>query len=373
MTEKPRILFILHLPPPVHGASMVGKYIHDSEKVKGVFDCRFVNLTTASSLEDIGKVRWEKFLQFLSLLKDIRKEVKEMHPDLVYMTPNASGGAFYKDFMVVQLLKGMGCRVLMHYHNKGVATRQDRWLDNLLYRRFFKNTKVMLLAESLYEDVRKYVDRKDVYICPNGIPAGTEGERRTREGKPEDSVPHLLFLSNLIVSKGVLTLLDALAILRERGCQFICDFVGGETQEMNADGFQEEVEIRGLQRCTIYHGRKYGMEKEAFLNDADIFVFPTYYEKECFPIVLLEAMQHGLPCVSTNEGGIPDIIDKGVTGVIVEKRNAKQLADKLELLLNSPALRKQMGENGYRKYKEHFTLAAFEEQFVVVLKEIIFL
>ena len=357
MTEKPRVLFVLHLPPPVHGASMVGKYIHDSEKVREAFDCRFVNLTTASSLEDIGKVRWKKFLQFLSLVKGIRKEVKEMHPDQVYMTPNASGGAFYKDFMVVQLLKGMGCRVLMHYHNKGVAT--------------FKNTKVMLLANSLYEDVRKYVDRKDVYICPNGIPAGTEGERRIREENPEESVPHLLFLSNLIVSKGVLTLLDALAILRERGCQFICDFVGGETQEMNADGFQEEVEIRGLQRYAIYHGRKYGMEKEAFLNDADIFVFPTYYEKECFPIVLLEAMQHGLPCVSTNEGGIPDIIDEGVTGVIVEKRNAKQLADKLELLLNSPALRKQMGENGYRKYKKHFTLAAFEEQFVGVLKDII--
>lgn len=369
MTEKPRVLFILHLPPPVHGASMVGKYIHDSEKVKEAFDGRFVNLTTASSLEDIGKVRWKKFLQFLSLLKDIRKEVKEMHPDLVYMTPNASGGAFYKDFMVVQLLKGMGCRVLMHYHNKGVATRQDRWLDNLLYRRFFKNTKVMLLANSLYEDVRKYVDRKDVYICPNGIPAGTEGER-TQEEEPEKQVPHLLFLSNLIVSKGVLTLMDALAILRERGCQFICDFVGGETQEMNADGFQEEVEIRGLQRCTIYYGRKYGMEKEAFLNDAAIFVFPTYYEKECFPIVLLEAMQHGLPCVSTNEGGIPGIIDEGITGFITERNDANQLADKLEILLKDPVLRQQMGEEGRRKYEREFTMEVFEERFVEVLKAV---
>lgn len=47
-------------------------------------------------------------------------------------------------------------------------------------------------------------------------------------------------------------------------------------------------------------------------------MFPTYYHNECFPLVLLEAMQHGLPCISTNEGAISDIVDDGVTGYIVE-------------------------------------------------------
>lgn len=367
---KPRILFILHLPPPVHGASMVGKYIHDSEKVKEAFDCRFVNLTAASSLEDIGKLRWKKFLQFLSLLKDIRKEVKEMHPDLVYMTPNASGWAFYKDCIVVQMLKGLGCKVLLHYHNKGIRTRQDRWVDDRLYRRFFKDVKVMLLAESLCQDVKKYVDRRNVYICPNGIPVGRDNVCVKREHLSNE-VPHLLFLSNLIISKGVLVLLDALAILRERGCLFVCDFVGGETGEMNADGFEEETKKRDLQGFAIYHGRKYGEEKEAFFNSADLFVFPTYYDKECFPIVLLEAMAHGLPCVSTNEGGIPDIIDEGVTGVMAERGDARHLADKLEFLLKDPALRERMGRNGYETFRENFTMAVFEERFVGILKDII--
>lgn len=50
------ILFIMHMPPPVHGAAMVGKYIHDSRVIKEAFDCHYINLTTARDLADIGRV-----------------------------------------------------------------------------------------------------------------------------------------------------------------------------------------------------------------------------------------------------------------------------------------------------------------------------
>ena len=50
--EKTKILFILHMPPPVHGAAMVGQYIHDSQLINAEFDCRYINFTTAQSLED---------------------------------------------------------------------------------------------------------------------------------------------------------------------------------------------------------------------------------------------------------------------------------------------------------------------------------
>lgn len=73
---KPTILLILHMPPPVHGASMMGKYIHDSQVVNEAFDCHYINLTTAKNLADIGKVGVRKLIQFIQLLYQIRKEVK---------------------------------------------------------------------------------------------------------------------------------------------------------------------------------------------------------------------------------------------------------------------------------------------------------
>ena len=156
---KSKILFILHLPPPVHGAAMMGKYIYDSKLINEEFDCKYINLTTAKSLQDIGKGGIRKLWKFVCLLGKIVKAVIGFKPQLVYVTPNACGGAFYKDFVVVQLLKMMGRKVIVHYHNKGVATRQNRWLDDKLYRRFFKGIKVILLAEALYKDVEKYVSR----------------------------------------------------------------------------------------------------------------------------------------------------------------------------------------------------------------------
>ena len=167
---KAKILFIMHMPPPVHGAAMVGQYIHDSKLINKEFDCHYINLTTAKNLQDIGKVGLRKLLDFFHLLRRIRKELKTVKPRMVYVTPNACGGAFYKDFVVVQMIKSMGYSVIVHYHNKGVATRQNRVLDNWLYRHFFKGIKMILLSECLYDDVKKYVRREDVFICPNGIP-----------------------------------------------------------------------------------------------------------------------------------------------------------------------------------------------------------
>lgn len=364
---KPIILFILHLPPPVHGAAMVGKYIHDSRVINEAFDCHYINLTTARDLTDIGKVGVRKLREFLALLKHIRNEVRRLNPKLVYVTPNACGGAFYKDFIVVQMLKRMGCQVVVHYHNKGVAKRKDRLFDNFLYKRFFRHLKVILLAEALYSDVKKYVKREDVYICPNGIPETLLTEPVAER---HNEIPHLLFLSNLLESKGVLVLLDACKILKEKGYRFICDFVGGETAEIDALRFVREVEIRNLTGFVMYHGRKYGEEKAIFWQNADIFVFPTYYYNECFPLVLLEAMQQGIACISTNEGGIPDIIEDGKTGFLVDKQNPEQVADRIEQLINYPDRMTQLGKEGKKKFEEYFTSRAFEDKMKYILEEL---
>lgn len=353
----------MHMPPPVHGAAMVGQYIHDSKLINDKFDCQYINLTTAKNLQDIGKVGMRKLFDFFILLKKIRKILKEFHPDLVYVTPNACGGAFYKDFVVVKMIKSMGYKVVVHYHNKGVATCQGKWLDDKLYRMFFKNIKVILLAEILYKDVEKYVKREDVLICPNGIPESLDYEPKAER---HNKVPHLLFLSNLIVSKGVWVLLDALEILKTKGYSFVCDFVGGETDDIDTNKFKEEVEKRGLDQLVIYDGKKYGADKEVFFSNADVFVFPTFYHNECFPLVLLEAMQHHLPCISTNEGGIPEIIDDGETGFMVGKQDCAALADKMEYLFVHPDERMEMGEKGYRKFSEEFTLVKFEHRMVEI-------
>lgn len=68
---KPKILFIMHMPPPVHGAAMMGKYIHDSKIINEAFNCHYFNLTLARNLEDIGKGGIRKLYDYITQLKDI--------------------------------------------------------------------------------------------------------------------------------------------------------------------------------------------------------------------------------------------------------------------------------------------------------------
>lgn len=365
---KNKILFILHMPPPIHGAAMVGQYIHDSKLINSEFDCHYINFATALGLEDIGKFKFKKIFVFLHLLSRLRRLVKELQPNYVYITPNAKNGPFYKDFVIVMMLKLKGCKVVAHYHNKGVSTRQNKTFDNFLYKRFFKGLKIILLSETLYPDVQKYVRREDVYTCPNGIPESNEKSIVINE--KSSAIPHVLFLSNLQKEKGVLVLLDALKILKEKGCSLISDFVGGETAQINNERFDVEVLKRDLPDVVCYYGKKYGKDKDAFWEKANVFVFPTFYHNECFPLVLLEAMQHGLPIVTTDEGGIPDVVKDGENGLICKKNNPEDLAEKLMTLLDNEPLRLKMGQDGYKKYQEKFTLEIFERRFSDILHKI---
>ena len=123
-----------------------------------------------------------------------------------------------------------------------------------------------------------------------------------------------------------------------------------------------------LESSVTYLGVRYGIEKEAVFEQADIFAMPSFYHNECFPLVLLEAMQYSLPIVSTFEGGIPDVVEDGITGFLVPQRNAQILSEKLEILVNDALLRINMGCAGRAKYEKEFTSETFENSLTNILK-----
>lgn len=363
---KKKILFILHIPPPVHGSSVIGMQIKNSNKINDEFDCLYVNLGTSVSIDEIGKRGFVKVFRFASIWFNVLRQLIIFRPRLCYFAITAKGSAFYKDASIVFLMKIFGVKLVYHFHNKGVSTRQDKWIDNLLYRFVFNNNDVILLSRHLYPDIHKYVPKERVYYCPNGIP-DLEGNNVVSLKNDDSRTVEILFLSNLIESKGVFVLLEACAILLKNQVSFHCTFVGG-IGDVNEEQFKEKVQKLHLYNNVAYLGKKYGNEKKSEFEKADIFVFPTYFET--FGIVNLEAMQFSLPIVSTFEGGIPDVVEDGVTGFLVPQKDATALADKLEILIINPEIRKQMGAAGREKYEKEFTLDTFENTLTKILNAV---
>jgi glycosyltransferase involved in cell wall biosynthesis len=283
---------------------------------------------------------------------------------LVYLAITAKGMAFYKDALIALIIKLFGFKIVYHFHNKGVKTRQNYFVDNLLYRLVFKNVEIILLSKFLFYDVQKYISPRHVHYCPNGIPYVSNNISKSNE---KDKT-QLLFVSNLIVSKGVFQLLEACQILKRRGLLFHCDFVG-EIGDVSKNKFASKVKELGLNEFIKYLGPKYGIEKNNIYTDADIFVLPTHFET--FGIVILEAMMHKLPVISTFEGAIPEIVKNGITGFLVHPNNVIELADKLEELIKNPMLRQKMGREGQNRFMKKFTIDNFENNLSMILKEII--
>jgi glycosyltransferase involved in cell wall biosynthesis len=360
---------VVPLPPPVHGSNLVNQFITENELFKEKYELKVFPLHYASSNEDIGKRPLIKMLKGIKYY--IRFFLLDFRPDIIYFMPAVLGLPFYRDFVFSIMLKMRARKLILHLHVKGIKAESRNILQRIMYRYFFKGTFIIHLSRSLLGDLEDFIEyASKTFVLPNGLDVGPgSGVHKSRERGQE--CVNLLFLSNLLQDKGPLLLLDAVGILKDCDVNFMLHIVGDTSPEISRVGLEAEIAARGLDENVLFHGPKYGHEKNNILAQADIFVFPTRYKRECFPLVLLEAMAYGLPIVSTNEGGISEIVDDNVTGFIVEERTPVSLADKLELLIKSPEKRMQMGRRARRKYRENYTLERFNSSFVEIVDAVV--
>jgi len=209
------------------------------------------------------------------------------------------------------------------------------------------------LSERLRRDVEAFVPPERLHVLPNGIPLAPCNCRSKRE----NGTVRVLFLSNMVETKGPLVLLAALSRLKEE-FTFRIIFTGDWFPPLTREFFEERVRELGLVNRVDFVGPVTGDRKRELLEWADIMALPTF--RDAFPIVLLEAMAAGLAIVSTTEGGIPDMISNNVSGLLVPPRDVEKLTDALGTLMRDPELRIRLGEEARSKVERRFTLQRFE-------------
>jgi glycosyltransferase involved in cell wall biosynthesis len=364
---KEKLLLLVSLPPPTHGSNVVNQYVVDNALLREKYDVRVFPLRYASSIADIGRLRFRKVASFLRFIVGLLFFLRDFRPRYAYFVPAVTGLSFYRDCLFALILKTLKIRIIFHLHGRGINRQIRNPLIKKIYVWFFRNEHIIQLSPLLFKDIEEIVQAKQVSFLPNGIEAGaTLSQRQHRLDRQRI---RQLFLSNLVVTKGPLVLLEACKILMDRGYDFETIYVGNATQELSSQELQRRITAYGLEGRVRYLGPKYGKEKEEILLASDVFVFPTYYPLECFPLTLLEAMAYALPIVATSLGAIPEIIDHGRTGFILQGPDSGQLADKLQYFIEDRERCARMGSAGRRKFEENYRLDSFHANFLHLMSK----
>jgi glycosyltransferase involved in cell wall biosynthesis len=165
-----------------------------------------------------------------------------------------------------------------------------------------------------------------------------------------------LFLGNLGVRKGVLDLVEASRQLLGKGEDFRVKIAGNETEGGEVERLLRTVQQNGLSSHIEYLGVISGPDKDDAMRSADVIVLPSHAEG--LPMALLEGMAYGLAVLSTNVGGIPELVSEGRDGLLVDPGDIDALAKAMHRLTADKVLAERMGRAARQKIVEKYSMSA---------------
>lgn len=244
--------------------------------------------------------------------------------------------------------------VVAHEHTWSFEGRPvRRFLDRELVGRF-ADAFVAVAAEDRRKMIEvEGVDAETIRLVPNGIPdlAGGDGGAVRRELGIEPGAPVIGVVCELRAQKALQVLFEAAARLREE-LPALRVLVAGDGPER--ERLEAEVRRLGLEQTVLLLGIR--RDVPALLDALDVAVLSSDYEGS--PLSVLEYMAAGKPIVSTRVGGVPELVEDGRQGMLVEPRDPRAFAEAVARLLRDPAEAKRLGEAARERQRREFSLDA---------------
>lgn len=300
----------------------------------------------------------------LQVALDLRRE----RPDVIHIANFPQFASLLRPFCP-------GARIVLHMHCEWL-TQLDA---SLLARHLRACDAVSACSSYLVEGIRRRFPghAAKCHVLPNGVDLGffTPGDGTEREG----AEPEIVFASRISPEKGLHTLASAfgrildelpaarltlVGSLEPAPYDFIVAVDGdplvrelGRFYRGGEGGYRRYLE--GLlppgkaERMTILP-RLPQAELLPLYRRSAVFVFPSVCH-EAFGMPPAEAMACGVPVVATRAGGLPEVVEDGVTGLLVQREDPEALASAILTLLRNPALARTMGEAGRRRVERLFS------------------
>ena len=306
------------------------------------------------SLENLG-MALSQYVRFLIHLARSRPQIIHLH------TSQRLG--WLKDSVFVLVGKVLGRRVVVHVHGDllGASSSFERRYTTAVLK---TADAVVAVADTWKQKLGESIPISHIHTFVNCI--DTSKVRVGTSGAPN---PRVVFLGRVGQEKGVFDLIDAFRHLEERGCPMTLTVAGDEAASGDLERLEIQIEEAGLSDRVHLAGPIWGDEKWDLLAEADLFVLPSYAEQ--LPIALLEAMAAGCAIVATRVGGIPDVIEDGYNGLLVDPADIPSLTEALETLCRDDELRQTMGQRNRTLAQERLDVVPYVDGLLEFYQELL--
>jgi len=318
-------------PPPLNGQSLATQQL--VEMLSAEFNVRSVNFGWLSGKEESGYTR----LQSLHKSHATLREAVLTTPNAVLIYTALSGSllGYLRNLYAFSRIIPQDTNVICPIHNGNVGELWEKQFVRPTVKLLLDRvTKFIALSETLTKRLTTVVPANRVEVVPNSIDkhvlvSDLEFEQKCRKAASRNEL-RVLFIGNMIRSKGYMDVVEAIHQLKVRGHKVCADFIGRWVHESDRKDFEKRVKLLGLHRIIRHHGGIVDRQRiKEFLLQADVFVLPSYYPYEAQPITIIEAINAGIPVVATNHAGIPEMIQDGVNGFLIEPHDPVSLTEKI--------------------------------------------
>lgn len=356
-----KVILIGSVPPPYHGSSIYFQNLLNSD-IRNVFEIHHLDISDHRNLDNLSKLDFTNVYLALKNLKELLSMLRKEKPDLVYIPVASNYLPYLRDGLFILTTSYFSkAKIIIHLH-EGSYFRSEFYRNAFyFYKKFIKYTlskvnTAIVFTEGLKSNFEGFVE--NIIAFPNGLKREFENSENKNESISEKKF-RINFLGNLFESKGVLDVLNASVILKDRTENIEFNFAGAWSEKeyktrQKAENIISENRLEGI---VNFKGVLTGKEKDKFLQQTDILVFPTWYPYEGCPLVIIEAMSYSIPVISTRDAGaIPEMVIDGKTGILVDKKNPEQIAESVLKLIENKELSETMGKAGRESYEKNFTM-----------------
>lgn len=300
----------------------------------------------------IGRLKWA--VQLTKQLALFPFFVKRHEIELIHENLPFDSKGLIREFVINCWCRLLGVPVVLHIHGGEYFTNEPTmFFFRFLASSIFKGSKrILVLSDIEKQTISVKYNCNHVVVLPNSINTLKNGDLGERVLSDK---PVLLFLGRIHETKGTQEILDAIRLLREKmRFRFILCGEGPQKDHMIAacsEILGADFEFKGI---------VYDKTKMEILNLSDLFILPSYFEG--LPMALLETMAVGIVPVVTDVGSIKCVVQHGINGVIVNKKDANDLYQKLIEIMSDPAMFRLLSCNAQNTIQDKYDINNYVQQ-----------